>query len=258
MKPQSHKKINPSLEIAITNRVLNLVLSRDWTNYDDFSSKLSRCVIRSEPRSKNELISVIKSFQSPFYALNNISKDQFIRVFTIKEVLDLLGEYAEIGPMTFVDVFPETTNVNVDEGKKLVSRLETMSESTIQEALVDSLREKNATNCRGRAKDTSLEVADLEHFSLNVQGTPMTFAAVAKGYKSVSGKTITWENIAHQIIKTYNRTNPHHILLVLAKNPADSVISEIVQYSKSVGNENLVVIADPLTLARFLKARSLI
>jgi hypothetical protein len=81
---------------------------------------------------------------------------------------------------------------------------------------------------------------------------------VVKGYDSVGGKTINWEKIAHQVLKAYNRTKPDHILLVLAKNPADTVISESTEYGKSVGNIALIVMCDPLTLARFLKARSAI
>jgi len=188
--------------------------------------------------------------------LNKITKNQLVEILPIDEILSLFGKYTEMSPITFSDVFSETNNVSIDEGKKLVSNLANIPEHTIQEALLDSLREKNATNCRGRTRDTVLEVADLEHFSLDVKNTPRTFAVVAKGYNSVKGKTITWEDIAHQVTKAYNRTNPDHILIVLAKNPADSVVSELVQYGKSVGNENLAVIADPLTVARFLGARN--
>jgi hypothetical protein len=190
--------------------------------------------------------------------LNRIKKSEFVEIFPIDEILHLLDKYVEISPIAFLDVFPETNNVSVDEGRKSISCLASVKERTIQDALVDSLREKNATNCVGRTKDSVLEVADLEHFSLEIKGIPRTFAVVAKGYNSVGGKTITWGNIAHQITKAYNRTTPDHILIVMAKNPADSVTSELVQYSITVGNENLVIIADPLTLARFLKARNMI
>jgi hypothetical protein len=190
--------------------------------------------------------------------LNGIGANDFIKIFPIQEILSLMDKHVQIGPITFIDIFPEINAISIDEGKISAISLVRLPESSIQEALVDSLREKNATNCRERTKDTVLEVADLEHFSLGILGTPRTFATVVKGYKSVSGKTVTWENVAHQIIKAYNRTNPDHVLLVLAKNLADSVTSELVQYGKSIGNENLVVIADPLTVARFLKARKAI
>lgn len=257
-KLQSHRKTSPNLEIAIANRLLNLVLSRGWTDYDNFSSELAYNIAKTRPHSRNELTEVINSFQCPFFTLNNIKKKQFVEILPIDEILSLFGKYVEMSPITFSDVFSETNNVSIDEGKKLVSNLANVPETTIQGALLDSLREKNATNCRDRTKDTVLEVGDLEHFSLDVKGTPRTFAVVAKGYNSVKGKTITWEDIAHQVTKAYNRTNPDHILIVLAKNLTDSVVSELVQYGKSVGNENLAIIADPLTVVRFLRARNLV
>ncbi len=192
--------------------MLNLVLARGWTDYDNFSSKLSLCIVKAQPHSKNELVAVVKSFSCPFFTLNKLERNKFIEILPVSEILGLLDRYVEISPITFQDVFPETNKVSVDEGKKLVAVLENVPESTIQEALVDSLREKNATNCRSRGKDTVLEVADLEHFSLNVKGTPRSFSTVVKGHNSVSGKTITWENIAHQILKAYNRTNPDYVL----------------------------------------------
>jgi len=249
--------MNPSLEIAVTNRVLNRIQSRYWKDYDNFSSKLSCHIIKSDPRSKNELIASIKSFESPFYSLNEINTDILVGILPLDDVLDLLSKYREVGPLTFSDVFEETSLVTVEEGKKSVAGLATLPEEKIQETLVDSLREKNATNCRSRGKDTVLEVADLEHFLVQVKGTPTTFSCVAKGSKSLGG-TINWEKIAHQVTKAYNRTHPQHVLVVLARNLADSVTSELVEYSKSVGNENLVVVCDPVELARFLKARKII
>jgi hypothetical protein len=187
-----------------------------------------------------------------------LRKSEFIEIFTTDQILRLLNSYVEIEPITFLDIFIEANKVSISDGKKSLSHLRDLPERKIQETLVKSLREKNATNCVDRARDTVLEVADLEHFSLKVKGTWRTFAAVAKGYNSVSGKTVTWEDIAHQVTKAYGRTTPNYIIIALAKNPADSVISELVQYSKSVGKENLFVIADPLSVTRFLKARNII
>ncbi len=249
--------MNPSLEIAITNRVLNRIQSIGWRDYDNFSSKLSCHIIKNDPHSLKELVDNIKSFESPFYSLNKINYDTLVEVLPLDEMLDQLSKYREVGPLTFSDVFPETLLVPIEEGKKSVTRLATLPEERIQEALVDSLREKNATNCRSRGKDTVLEVADLEHFSVRVKGTPTTFSCVVKGSKSLDG-TINWEKIAYQVLKAYNRTNPQHVLVVLARNVADSVTSELVEYGKSVGNENLGVLCDPVDLARFLKARKTI
>lgn len=251
------RKINPNLEIAVANYIINLILSHGWTDHDNFSSELSDCIVKAEPQSEADLICIIKSFKSSFFSLNNIGVNNFIKIFPIHKILSLFNKYVQIEPLTFIDIFPETKTVSVNEGKKSVESLTGVPESKIQETLVDSLREKNASNCRVRIKDTVLEVADLEHFSLKVHGAWRTFTVVVKGYKSVTSKTITWKSIAHQITKAY-RTNPDHILVVLARNLADSVTSELVQYSKSVRNENLVITADPETLVRFLKAKNVI
>jgi hypothetical protein len=249
--------MNPSLEIAITNRVLNPILSRGWKDFDSFSSKLTRHIIKNDPHSKKEIIAVIKSFESSFFGLNKINAEVISGVVPLDEILNLLSEYREVKPLTFSDIFQETHSVTIADGKKTVANLAILPEDKIQETLVDSLREKNATNCRGRAKDTSLEVADLEHFSVNINDKATTFTSVVKGFKSVSGKTVTWEDIAHQVTKAY-RTRPDHILVVLAKNPADSVISELVQYGASINRPNLIVLCDPLELSRFLKARGIL
>jgi hypothetical protein len=37
-----------------------------------------------------------------------------------------------------------------------------------------------------------------------------------------------------------------------------TIISELTEYGKSVGNENLVVLCDPVDLSRFLKAHKII
>lgn len=249
--------MNPSLEIAITNRILNPILSRGWKDYDSYSSKLTRHIIKSNPHSKKELVKTIESFESPFLSLNKIDTNVIIAIVPLDEILDLLSDYREVESLTFSDIFQETLSITMAEGKKTIAKLAVLPESKIQETLVDSLREKNATNCRGRGKDTPLEVADLEHFSVHVSGKVLTFSCVVKGFKSVSGKTVTWKDIAHQVTKAY-RTRPDHILVVLAKNPADGVISEMVQYGLSITNPNLVVLCDPLELSRFLKARDIL
>lgn len=249
--------MNPQLEIALTNRILNPVLSRGWRNYDNFCSKLVRQIIKEDPNSEEQLSNIIKAFGNHFFSLNNIDAEILIGVLPLNDILDVLSEYREIGPLTFLDIFPETASVSIAEGKKAVIQLETLPEDKIQETLVDSLREKNATNCRNRRKDTVLEVADLEHFSVPVKSKPTTFACVVKGSKSLGG-SINLEKIAHQVMKAYNRTNPQHVLVVLARNLADSVTSDLIIYGKSVGNENLVVLCDPVDLSRFLKARNII
>jgi hypothetical protein len=249
--------VKQSQEIALTNRLLNFVLARGWTNYDNFSTNLARRIISSKSRTVSGIVKAIDAFHSPFFRLNGISKKRFIENFPVQELVEILGN-TEVSPITFLDVFPETSRIDMAEGKKSVSKLN-IEESVIQNAIRDSLREKNATNAIERGHDSVLEVADHEHFSLDVKGSHRSFAGVVKGYRSLGGaKTVNWEKIAHQVVRAHNRTHPDHVLLVLAKAPADSVISELQQYADSIDKPTLMVLCDPVTLGRFLRARGII
>jgi hypothetical protein len=251
------KKRNPSLEIALTNRVLNFILEKGWTDYDNFSSRLARAILSRKPQSTGEIIEVIATVRASFFTLNDVPKTKFIENFPISDVVEVLSDFIETEPLTFLDVFPETAGITIEEGKGLVSKLD-IDESLIQGALRDSIREKNATNQTERGHDSPLEIAEPEHFWLQVKGVYWTFVGVVKGYNSLKGKTVKMGGIAHQVMRAYNRTRPDYVLLVLAKNPSDSVVSELTEYGETVGNPHLVILCDPVTLARFLRARKVI
>ena len=123
--------MNPSLEIAVTNRVLNPILSRGWKDYDSFSSKLTRYILKNDPHSTKEIITAIKSFESPFFGLNKTNAEVIIGVVPLDEILDLLSEYREVKPLTFSDIFPETLSVTIAEGKKTVAILAVLPEDKI-------------------------------------------------------------------------------------------------------------------------------
>lgn len=246
------------MEVSILNRILNFVLSCGWRDYNDFSQELAHKIANLKPRNQEELRALLLAFKSPFFQLNHISKITFSERFLELAILDILKREITLGPLTFIDIFKETGTISVEEGKTLVKLIASLDERVIQDAIQDALRDLNATNQTERAHDSVLEVSDREHPTIIIEGVPISLSPVVKGYKSVAGKTVTLEDVMHQIIRAYNRTNPDYILLVLAKNPADSLISEYVQYGKSVGNEYLVVLCDPVNLARFLRARKII
>jgi len=197
----------------------------------------------------------LDSYRGSFFKENGITTKQFVDNIPFEQILNVIEQKSEVEPLTFNDVFEEVKNIDVDLGKSLVSKLKDVEERIIQDTIQDSLRELNATNQTERSHDSVLEVADREHFSLILDGDVKSFGLVVKGYKSIKTKTVTYQSIIHQITRVYNRTKPDYILVVLAKNPEDSLISELVEYGKSVGNEYLVVLCDPVNLARFLKAR---
>lgn len=215
-------------------------------------------IAKTRPKDTTAIIKILESYKGSFFRLNSINLDDFIKNFPHESILEILRRYAISKPLTFIDVFRETDTVTIELGKSLVLRLKDIDERVIQDALQDKMRELNATNATERDHDSVLEVSDREHPVFVIDGVARSFSLVVKGYKSTSSKTITSQDIMHQIIKAYNRTKPDYILLILAKNPADGVISELVEYSKSVGKENLIIICDPVNLARFLKARNII
>ena len=262
MSNRNSYRVNKTLEqnthIALLNIVLDFVLSRNWTDYDDFSSRLSKQILANKPSSEKELADLLRKTNGAFFSLNPINKERFIDSFPAKEIIEVLREQVEIRPLTFADIFQETNLTSISEGKKLVSSLANMPERIIQEVLLDTLREKNATNSHERGFDTVLEIADLEHFTLCIKNKPFSFACVVKGYKSISSKTVTWKDISHQITKAYQGTFPDYLIIVLAKNPSDGLITHLTNYSKSVDNPYLTIMCDPVNLSRFLHSRGIV
>ena len=255
---QSNKNLSQNTQIAVLNIILNFVLSRGWTDYDNFSSSLTEHILRISPTSEKDIREILRKAKGAFFKLNSIDKGRFIEAFPSKEIVRAIQVQIPTAPLTFVDVFQETTDVSISEGRRLVPLLEKLSERMIQDALLDSLREKNATNPHERRKDTVLEIADLEHFVLSVKNRYNSFACVVKGYKSISRKTVTWRDISHQITKAYQGTFPDYLLVVIAKDPADGLVTKLTNYAKSIGNPNLIVMCDPVNLVRFLRARKVI
>lgn len=255
---QSNKNLRQNTQIAVLNIVLNFVLPRGWIDYDNFSSNLAKQILKSDPSSEEDIKEILRKTNGTFFRLDDIDKGRFTEAFPSKEIIRVIREQIPITPLTFVDVFQETTAIPILEGKGLVPLLEKLPERNIQEALLDSLREKNATNPHERHRDTVLEIADLEHFIVSVKNRPFSFACVVKGYRSISRKTVTWKEISHQITKAYQGTFPDYLLIVLAKDPADGLITKLINYAESVGNSNLIIMCDPVNLARFLRAREAI
>jgi len=270
-------KLNSDGIIAVQDIILDCILSNGWKDYKNFARQLSECILQKKPKEKKVLEDTVLSFSHSFYSFNGISKKDFLIRLPLDFVLYRLKNMPErqklaevrvsvvtASPVakakrlvTIEQVFPEITSVDIATGKLLAESSLDIYERVIQNSLRDSLREKNATNVGERKSDSSLEVADIEDFTLSINGKPISFSAVVKGFKSVKKANIVFEDIAHQILKA-NETRPDHILLILAKPFADTVVSNLVNYGKDCGNRHLVVIMDTVNLARFLRVRKII
>jgi len=248
----------------ISSQVLDFIHRNKWEDSDDFILRLVDrllTLVVNDKLTSSQLFNIIKSIKTNFFVSNHLTKSDFTLKLVIGpgRYLNEIGVSTNFGLLTFEELFDETKAVPVGEGKRLVVLLD-IGERIIQDAIRDSLREKEATNISERKRDTPLEIADLEHFALKIRGEPRSFACVVKGYRSIPHhhQTVTWEDVSHQITKAYQGTFPDYVLLVLAKNPVDSLITNLVNYSESIGNPNLIVMCDPVNLARFLHARKVI
>jgi hypothetical protein len=85
---------------------------------------------------------------------------------------------------------------------------------------------------------------------VTIRARDYSFTSVVKGYRSLKKKTATLKEIMHQIIKS-NITNPDYILLVLAKLPGDGVISYLINYTRDVGNRNLIILVARTTVENY-------
>ena len=134
--------MKPHLEIAINDRVLNAILSRGWKDYDNFSFMLSRKIVEQTPDSLEALTRMSKSIKSSFFTLNHVTPEVFSKALPFEEMIALYPVNRESEPLTFMDVFSEINNVNLDEAKKDTIKLATLPESVSQEALVDSYEKR--------------------------------------------------------------------------------------------------------------------
>jgi hypothetical protein len=269
----NNQRLSPWEIIAVQDIILEYILSNEWKDHKDFARALSEKILRLRPLNRVNLQNILSKFVHPFFSFNNVPRKEFVERFPVDAIIHRMSDFpdsakieirivtpkqtgSEKSNISLEEIFPEIKNIDIEIGKSLVNSLD-IYERIIQDALRDALREKNATNIFERKSDSSLEIADIEDFTLRIREKAVSFSAVVKGYKSVGKSTVVFEDIAHQILKA-NDTHPDHILLILAKPLGDSVVSNLVRYGKDCGNRNLVITMDPVNLARFLRIRGII
>ena len=268
-----NRKLRVEEIIAIQDILLEYILSNEWKDHNNFARTISEKILRAKPVNKSSLEKTLRRFSHPFFSFNKVSKKEFIERFPTdavihrminipkpleQEIILISTEQKRIkkSKVTFEEIFPEVKQVDIETARFLVKSLD-LKERVIQDALREALREKGATNMVERKSDSSLEIADIEDFTLGIKGKSVSFSSVVKGYRSVSTAKISFEDIAHQVLKAYD-THPDHIILILAKPVTDGLITRLVKYGIDCGNRNLVILVDQVNLARFLGARGVI
>ncbi len=241
-----------NLRIGLLSLVLNNLAARRWVNYDEFAEGFVDRILADFAKGELDFTQVFSGLPSSFFKLNHISKKKFLTPILIARIRAILGSDSAAA-IDFVRIFPEIRIVKEYEALAVLERT-TIPEKEIQDTLRRTLRLKGACPIPIRGKDSALEVADIEHFGITIDGTHITLAVIVKGYDSISSTKLSWKDIAHQVTKAYSATRPDHLLVLTAKEPKDSVITHLTQYSQDVGNPNLIILVPPQDLAKFMKA----
>lgn len=270
-----NQRPRPDEIIAIQDIILEYILSNHWKDYGNFARILSEKILKARPTDDSVFVKILKRFSHPFFSFNEISKNAFVERFPCKAIIHRMRNMPEPADtrqkvivishppnkkkkskVKFDEIFPEIKRVDLETAKSLVNSLD-IPERVIQDTLRDALREKGATNMVERKSDSSLEIADLEDFTLKVNRQSLSFTSVVKGYRSIGKSKVSFEDIAHQIMKA-NITNPDHILLILAKPTKNGVVTYLVKYGIDCGNRNKVILVDHVNLVRFLRVKGII
>jgi hypothetical protein len=250
------KKEN-EIKSRIRSLLWDFIYNNKWKDLDDFSLRLADRLFESMKQSTISIQNVqdlLRKTRTNFFVVNKVSKRDFAqKLFAELRIYfhDIIAEASV--PLSTVDLFPEMSSVSEEEVEQKLGSLD-VEEKYLQDCLRKILRKKKASPVPDRKRDTAQEVADVEQFRMKTKGYAMNLVAVVKGYRSISAKTLTWEDVSHQITKAYQRTRPDYIILISAKDPADGLISSLNEYATTVGNPNLVIFVPPRDLTRLLIA----
>ena len=280
-------------EITILSEILRINKQEGYKDDDNYVSQISGIYYQylSEKRDLEWGVSKIRRIRTNFFRFNRVKKLEYLqKLFTHlnkkqitipqdkkqitipqdKKQITIPQDKKQITipqdkkrtPLTICDIFPEIKKIKNLNIKNIDETLSKIYESVIQNELRNALRDKGASPIPRRGKDSALEVADIEHFYLDINSKKSSFTVVVKGHKSLGGskkfKKLNWKSVSYQVSKAHNRTNSDYVILVSALEPVDSVISEMQLEGKARGNPHLVVFMPPLELAKFLRWRKII
>lgn len=245
-------------KIKVYNVVLNYIQNHDWVNYDGFADDFTDEILDQFEKENFDLEKILDKTKASFLQLNKVKKDLFLNDTFVNSILKSWHKAIKYSVpfCRFTDIFPELVVISDLQARSLLDKLD-MSETIIQNGIRDALREKGATPIAQRTADSPLEVAEPEHFNLKIKGIDFGFAAVVKGYNSITDKKVSWKNTGFQITRAY-RTHPDYILFISAKEPVDGFVTDFTTYGSDVGNPNLVIFVPPMDLVKFLKWRQII
>jgi len=237
---------------------LNFLNENNWQDADNFSLDVTDILYRLLTDAKSNtgsLLRELREVKTSFFVANNLSKKEFTSLLNseIGQRLKAIVARSPDAHLRLSDIFPKMDSIQDEKARSSLRMIEG-DEKFLRGSLVGILREQGAGPIPSRDRDTAQEVADIELFQIKIGGRSLRLAVVIKGFKSISGKTLKWKDVIHQVTRAYQRGKPHHIILASAKEPADGLITSLEEYASSVDVPHLVLFIPPLDLTKILLA----
>jgi len=248
-----------NVKSRIRSTIWDFLNTNKWKDIDDFSLDLANSLydtLLQSSLSAENLSRILDTIRTSFFRINKISKKQFANLLISdigKRLVTIFDEGRARISLTTPEIFPKMNSIEDSCAKKCIEMIQG-EEKFLQDSLRSILREEGASPIPQRERDTAQEIADIELFKIKLKDRMFKFAVVVKGYKSVSGKTLTWKDVTHQFVRAYQRGKPDHIILASAKEPADGLITSLEEYAQSVERPGLVIFVPPLDFAKILLA----
>jgi len=141
LEEKSFKKNRPIKDIiSVQDIVLEYIIESGWKDYEKFARKLTDKIVEKQPTTQEELTKLIRDFSHPFYTFNNITKEQFLARFPLKELLH---------------------QSRIPRQLRITRQHKTVKRKTLSKKIRYLIMERDGFRCRicGRtAKETKLEV----------------------------------------------------------------------------------------------------
>ena len=252
-------------EITVLSEILRVNREEGYHDDDDFASRIATayytCLDKKE--DLNWFLNRVSKIRTNFFKFNRIKKLDYLKKLfkkLEKKQIKIPDDKRHL-QISIYDIFPKIKKINISD-IDIDKILSTIYENVIQDELRKALKEKGGSPIPRRGKDSSLEVADIEQFYLDVRKQKFSFAVVVKGHKSLGGKKkskkLNWEEVSYQVSRAHNRTKPDYVIFVSALEPVDGVISEMHLEGVARGNPHLIIFMTPEDLAKFLRWRKII
>ena len=178
-------KTKKEAEISILSEILRFMREEGCEDKDDFASNLVSAYMKSLIKNEDEdqFYDRVSKIRTNFFKFNrrikkiNFIKSLFNRLLKkkIKIPIDI-----HLPSLSFYDIFPEIKKIKEKDITEIEEKLKATSEILIQNTLREAFREKGAYPIAKRSKDSGLEVADIEHFFLEIKNHRFSFVVVAE------------------------------------------------------------------------------